>query len=145
MATTARADLVAGIKAVLDGYTNAAHAFDLVETLAQRPESYARPTPFAYIETRGETGNHDAGTRTRTFSPSVVIVDRLTNNAEAMGRLDPLVDALLDAFTASPHFSASAVHRGSYSITDDFVQEGEAIYETVTFRFGEVDVLEGRT
>ncbi len=144
-ATTFRVDAVAGLKSILDTY-HAANPLTLVATFSARPATFAREMPFAFVEARNETVRHDAGTRTRTMTPTVVLVDRLTDNTETMGRLDPLVDALLDAYTASPHITSTGVWLGGVSITDGYEQDpdGGGLFQTVTFTFGDVSVLEGR-
>lgn len=141
--STFRADAVAGLKAVIDAYL-AANPSSLVATFDYRPESFAL-TPLAFVDTRNETVVHDAGTRTRTMTPVVVVVDRITTNTETMARLDALVDGLLDQFTATNPLVAGGNWRGSVSISDSFEQVGDNYYQAVTFSFGDVLISEGRS
>ena len=143
-ATTFRTDVVAGLKDVLDDFTGAAHAFDLVATYSTRPASFARPTPFAFIGIRPEEVRHDSGTRTRTMSPTVTIVDQLVDNPTTMTRLDRLIDLLMDAFTARPHLVAGTIW-DRISVSDEFVSEGDSVFQAVTFTFPNVSIQEGRT
>lgn len=140
---TFRTDLRAGLKAVLDAYTAAAHAFELTATLAERPESYARPTPFAFVSLGTERIGHDSGTRTRSIPASIVLVDRITSNDDSTTRLDPIVDALLLTLSQNPHLTAESVW-SDLTIRDDTDADGESRFRTVTFDFGDVTVRDGR-
>ena len=146
MATTFRTDVVAGLKDVLDDFTGAANAFTLVATYTTRPASFARPTPFAFIGIRPETVVHDVGTRTRTMQPTVTIVVQLVDNPTTMARLDRLIDLLHDAFTGRPHLAGNAtIWKGGLTVSDEFVAEGDSIFQAVTFTFLDVSTQEGRT
>lgn len=140
---TFRTDLRAALKAILDAFTNAAHAFDLVETLPERPESYARPTPFGFVTLGDESVTFDSGTRTRTIPASLTLVDRLTTNAESSARLDPIVDAVVLSLSQNPHLTAQSVW-DSMRVTTTDAAEGETVFRQVVIDLGNVTVQDGR-
>jgi hypothetical protein len=142
VATTFRADIVTGLYTVIANYATA-HPTLLVRAFRARPESFA-DLPCAWVETRNEAVVHDSGIRTRTMTPTVVVTDRLTNNAEVMARLDPLVDGLLDAFSAVPNLATGTIW-SQVSIADTFEQIGDSIFQSVTFTFPNVTIQEGRS
>lgn len=140
MASTFRQDLITGMLAMLNAYI-AANPTLLVRAFKVRPGNLvATDLPCAYIDLRPETIAHAAGVRTRTMSPSVVVVDRLTDNAETLTRLDSLTDALVDWFTGYPHIVAGTVW-DQMTVGDESVSEGT---EAVRFTFGNIEVIEGR-
>ncbi len=141
MATTFRADTVAGIYAVLDAFRTANPTL-LLGVHRARPESFP-DLPAAYIDGRDEAVTHSAGVRTRTMRPQVVVVRRITNNEEAMLAFDTLVDALLDAFTAQPSFDAGTMW-SDVSIADEDAPFGDYDFAAVRFTFGDVTIMEGR-
>lgn len=143
MSTTFRADVAAGLKSVLDTF-KAANPTLVRATFIQRPTA-PREFPTAYVGERSETVSHDAGTRRRTMSPTVVVVDSPTDPDAVMGRMDIVVDALLDALTAQTHLASGVVWRGIGSITDTVEQVGDAMYPAVVITLVDVEIEEGRT
>ncbi len=109
-----------------------------------RPPSLDVDLQTAFIETRPEVVAHANGIRTRTMNPSVTFVDRLTDNVETMDRMDVLVDAALDYFTANPHITPNTVW-DQVTMTDLREDAGNAIFQGVTFTFGNISIIEGRT
>ena len=144
MGTTARVDTATGLLAILDGLKASG---DLEETFSARPGSFARPTPFGYVDLGDEQVSHDAGTRTRVFPASLVIADRLTENAESTERMNALVDKVLDAITAHAHVSVpgGVVHSGRVAVTvgADQAPDG-AWFIAARFDYGDITVQEGR-
>jgi hypothetical protein len=143
MTTTFRQDTVAGIKSILDSFM-AANPSMLRETFRVQPPGLIRPTPFAFVELRPEEITHDAGTRERVMSPSIVVVDRWTENDEVMARFDALVDALVDHITAHPHIATGIVHNGRMTVEDSLEQVGEASFIAVRLTYRDISITEGR-
>ena len=144
MTTTFRSDIAGGLHTILTGFA-AANPTLLRRAFRARPASWTTDTPCAWVETRNETVTHDSGLRMRAMTPSVVVVDRLTDNIETMDRMDDLVDALLDYLTANPHIASNTVW-DQLTITDETDQLPDGSWITaVRFSFGNVNVREGRS
>jgi hypothetical protein len=143
MTTTFRQDTVAGIKSILDSF-KLANPSMIQETFRVQPPGLIRPTPFAFVELRPEEISHDAGTRERVMSPSIVVVDRWTENDEVMARFDALVDALVDHITAHPHIATGIVHNGRMTVEDSLEQVGEASFIAVRLTYRDISITEGR-
>jgi hypothetical protein len=142
MATTFRTDVCDGILAVLTTYA-AAHPDQLVRAYRARPASMP-DLPAAYIENRPESISHSQGVRTRIMTPSVVVVRRITDNAETMAAFDTLVDGLVDAFTAVPQFASDTIW-SELTVADEDAPFGDYDFAAVRFTFGNVSIDEGRT
>jgi hypothetical protein len=100
MATTFRSDVVAAIRTVLLAQQTA-DPTSLRAVYNSRPGSFPE-TPCAYIGNRDETIRYGGQLRTRTFNGlTVVLVDRLVDASETGDRMDDLVDALIERFTAA--------------------------------------------
>lgn len=141
--TTFRTAIGDGILAVLDAY-RAAHGDDLRRTSRARPLNIASADlPAAFIDARPENVTHSAGIRTRSMSPSVVVVRRPTDNLEDMAALDRLVDGLMDAFTAVPQFAHTTIW-SDVSVNDEEVAIGDYLYPAVRFTFANISIAEGR-
>jgi len=106
-----RVDLITGLLAMLDAFI-AAHPDLLVRRFKVRPPSLVTDTPCAYIDLRPETVHYDSGLRDRFFTPSIVFVDRLTDNGETMARFDVLIDAFTDHLDNYPHIVAGTSWSG---------------------------------
>jgi hypothetical protein len=141
MPTTFRSDIAAGIEAVLVAFRTANPTL-LLGVHRARPESYP-DLPAAYIDNRPEAITHSQGVRTRTMQPSVVVVRRITNNAETMAAFDTLVDLLVDAFTAAPQFTADTIW-DQLTVADEDAPFGDYDFAGVRFTFGDVSIMEGR-
>lgn len=142
MTTTFRADVVAGLTSVLQAFQTANPTL-LRAVFPARPSRYTGDMPFAYIETRNESVTHDSGTRTRTMTPSVVVVDQLTDNEETMARFDALVDLLMDHFTANPQLTPVTIW-SALTVTDDYEEVGDRVFAAARFAFQNVSIQEGR-
>ena len=146
MTTTARVDMAAGLKTIL----NQAVSQGLIQqAFAARPGSLAFPTPFGFVDVGDERVTHDAGTRVRVLAPSLVVVDRWTENDEAAARMNAVVDGLLDLITANAHISSSAAHSGGLTITVAPEQVplpdgSDATFLAARFAYLDVNVQEGR-
>lgn len=143
MVTTFRSDIASGLLTILEAFITANPTL-LRRAYRARPASWNTDLPAAWVETRNEVVAHDSGVRTRTMTPSVLVVDRLTDNTETMDRMDDLVDALLDHFTASPHITTTTIW-DALSVTDETEQLPDGSWVTaVRFTFGNVSIREGR-
>ena len=141
--STFRSDIAGGLLTILQGFQTANPTL-VRSTSRARPPSYNIDLPTAFIETRPETVAHANGIRTRVMSPSVTFVDRLTDNVETMDRMDDLVDAALDYFTANPHITPNTVW-DALTIADGLEDDGGSRFQAVTFTFGNISIIEGRT
>ena len=72
-----------------------------------RPANF-NELPLAYVGGIRERLAHDPGTRRRDMEADIVFVDMVTDNEEAVDRLDDLADAAVDALTAAPHAVTNA-------------------------------------
>ena len=141
MPTTFRNDIAAGIETVLNTFKTANP--DLLRAVYRaRPESFP-DFPAAFVENRPESIGHSQGVRTRTMQPSVVVVRRITNNAEAMAAFDVLVDKLVDTFTANPQFAPGTIW-DEMTVADEDYPFGDYDFAAVRFTFGDVSIMEGR-
>ena len=139
-----RADAVAGIKAVLVAYKNA-HPTLLRGVGSARPSGSAFEKPYAYIGARTEVATADSGIRTRTLSPTIVLIDTYPSSEETLDRMDLLVDGISDALTAAPHMAGgNTVHQGGWTVQSGDEQFGEAIYRSETFTLDAITFQEGR-
>jgi hypothetical protein len=141
--STFRNDIAAGLLTILQGFA-VANPTLVHSTFRSRPPSLDVDLPTAFVETRPETVAHANGIRTRTMNPSVTFVDRLTDNNETMTRMDVLVDAAMDYFTANPHITPSTVW-DALTTTDLSLNDGGSMFLAVTFTFGNISIIEGRT
>lgn len=107
MATTFRSDAAAAIQTLLTTFQTANPTL-LRKVKRARPENVGE-TPVAWIGDISETITHDSGVRGRTFAIPVAIVDQLSDSDENADRMDDLVDALIDVFTANPHAVANCL------------------------------------
>lgn len=140
--TTFRVDLIVGMLAMLDAFI-ATNPTLLRRRFKVKPASFATEFPCAYIDLRPESISHANGVRDRVISPSVVIVDKLTENGETMDRFDVLVDALVDHFTAYPHLTAGTVWD---RMTVSYEAQGpNNEFAGTRFTFENVSKAEGRT
>lgn len=144
MSTTFRASLVAGILDCLDAFI-AANPTDLRRRFRHRPMSFATDLPCAYLDLRPEAVSFDSGTRTRTFSPSVVVVDLLAETGETVDRLDALTDALVEHFTGYPSFVAGSIW-DRMTVADELEEDGNGSqWAAVRFTFNNISQMDGRT
>lgn len=143
--TTKRQDTVAGLVSVLTAF-KVANPTLLRAVYTARPGAFPE-TPCAYIGDRDETIDHTAGIRRRTFAPTIVVVDVLVDNEQTEDRMDILIDALVDAFTAAP-FVVEATSLQQTGVTDGQVDlEGPNTvthYRGSTLTFGQIIYQEGR-
>ena len=148
----ARQDLITGLLAVLDAFI-AANPTLLRRRFKVRPPTLVTDTPCAYIDLRPETVHYDSGLRDRTFTPSIVFVDRLTENGETMDRFDVLIDAFADHLDNYPHLTGSGTTRNNVWSNGTWADESETLGSTdgstapaAAARFTFTDVLykEGR-
>jgi hypothetical protein len=138
MPSTFRADIVSGLKTILDEFQTA-HGDLLRATFRTRPESFDKDTPFAFIERWSEDIHHDSGTRERLTAPTIVVVDRLTTNDETLARFDTLIDLLVDHFTSHPNVAPVTIWDDMR--VEDAFEDG---FWTTRFTFSDLTIQEGR-
>lgn len=102
----ARTDLITGMLALLDAFI-AANPTLLRRRFKVRPPTLVTDLPCAYIDLRPENIHYDNSIRDRRFNPSIVFVDRLTDNGETMDRFDTLIDAFVDFADAYAHLTGT--------------------------------------
>ena len=146
MTTTARQDVVAALTSVMTTF-QAANPTQLRKVFSARPGGPGE-VPFAFVGARDETIVHTAGTRQRTFAPAVTVCDHLGDNEQAAGRMDILVDGLVDAFTAGVEVNPDFVLVQTRVLDGEeaFIRpDGVAItYIASTLLFEEIVIMEGR-
>jgi hypothetical protein len=146
MPSTFRTDITAGLVTILDAFI-AANPTLLRRSERARPASVVGDLPIAFVDTRPESIVHDSGTRTRTMTPSVLVVNSIGDNAETVIAFDSLVDKLVDHFTDYPHITPNTIW-SSMSVDDETYSEGEEFvryFHAVRFSFGNVSIQEGRS
>lgn len=138
-----RANLVAGLLTLLDAFI-AANPTLLRRRFKSRPPSLVTDLPCAYIDLRPERVSYDSAMRDRFMTPSIVFVDRLTDNGETMDRFDLLVDAFTDHLDNYPHLVAgTAWSDGTWADESEEVGDGVTA-AAVRWTFGPINFKEGR-
>ena len=143
MTTTVRADLVAGITTMMTAYITANPTL-LRRHFRSRPPSVGTDLPCSFCDLRPEQVHYANGLRDRIIQPSVVVVDRLTDNGETLDRFDVLVDGLMDHFQGYPHIIAGSIW-SDMTVADESYQDGDSYYAAVRFIFTDFQKSEGRT
>lgn len=143
MTTTFRTDARAGLYALLTGFS-AANPSMLTGTFTVRPEGFTGDYPIGFVDLLSETVTHTSGVRTRTMTPSVVIVGESRLNAEHVAQFDVIADTFLDYATAVPHIVTGTIwDRMSVEDYDETI--GEQLRPAVRFTFANLSIQEGRT
>lgn len=143
MATTFRADVVAGMTTMMQAFI-AAHPTNVAAHFRRKPPSTNNDMPYSYLDLRPETINHVSGLRERVLSPSVVVVFRLTDNAETADLEDTTTDLLVDHFTSYPHIVAGTIW-DELTVSEESAPDGDTTQTAVRFTFGNISIHEGRT
>lgn len=144
MTTTARQDLRAYTYALLVAF-RAADTGRVAEVFKSRPSHFNRPMPVAYVDLLGETATHSGSLRTRTLTPTFVLVGDPDLEVD---EFDRLVDAFADYLTANPHIVPNTVWE-DWTVTDESEEvqseQGVRTFPSVRFAVGDFTVQEGRT
>lgn len=149
MTTTFRADVTAGVVAVLQAQ-QAATPDKLRAVYSSRPGSFPE-LPAAYIGNADERITYSGQLRTRTMvGMTAVLVDVYADSIESGDRLDVLVDLLVERFTAAyAQVSGGGSILALSSVSDAEVEvsgvNGPILYRGVILGFGESFITEGRT
>lgn len=107
MATTFRSDVAGAVLTLLTTFQTSNPT--LLRHIHRARPANVSETPSAWIGEIAENIVHTSGVRRRAFTIPVVIVDVLVDSSETGGRIDDLVDLLIDVFTASPHAVANTL------------------------------------
>lgn len=143
MTTTFRVDARAGLYALLTGF-QAANGTMLRSAHRVRPEGFTGDYPIGFVDLLPESIGHTQGVRTRTMTPSVVIVGEYRLNGEHVDDFDVVVDTFLDYCTAIPHIVTGTIwDRMTVEDYDETI--GEQLRPAVRFTFGNLSIQEGRT
>lgn len=143
MTTTFRADARAGLYTLLTGFA-AANPTMLTDVFTVRPEGFTGDYPIGFVDLLNEQVSHTSGVRTRTMTPSVVIVGEYRLNGERVAQFDVIADTFLDYCTATPHIVTGTIwDRMAVEDYDETI--GEQLRPAVRFTFGNLSIQEGRT
>jgi hypothetical protein len=141
--TTARVDLVTGITTMMTGYI-AANPTYLTRHYPMRPAQF-QDLPASYLDVINEAVDHVQGLRYRVFTASVVVVTRLTDNAETAHLHDLIVDSLMDWMTA---YGGAHLFPGSswntMRVGDEILGDDNQFLAT-RFELPDITFREGRT
>jgi hypothetical protein len=139
--TTFRADVGNGLMDVFSQVQTAAPDL-LARYYRARPEAFSQ-FPCVYIDRRPETIMHDSGTRNRNMSPSIVMIDQITENQETEDRIDQLVDVMIDALTANPQLAEGTIW-SRMTLADESAEVGDFLYMAVRITLENISIREGR-
>lgn len=147
MTTTLRVDLVTGFTTMLTAFI-AANPTLLKRHFRVRPPSFDTDLPCSYLDLRPEVVEYSAGTQSRTLSPSFVVVDKISDNAETMDRFDVVVDALVEFVghyggSFGGHITPTSVW-SRMVIADGSEDDGKSQFAAARFTFPDLSVVEGR-
>jgi hypothetical protein len=145
----ARTEVVAKMLSILAAF-HAAHPTLLVRSFKVRPPSLVTDTPCAYIDLRPFTVHYDSSMRDLVLSPSIVFVDRLTDNGETMDRFDTLIDTFTEFLDAYPYLAVGNAVWSNGTWTDEAENLGrpdgqEAPAAAARFTFNDALYKSGRT
>lgn len=146
MATTFRADIVAGFGTMMNSYI-AANPTLLKRHFRIRPEAF-KDWPMSYLDLRPETVNYTSGTQVRTMTPTLVVVGTYTEAGETSDKFDVLVDSLVDFIggyggSFGGHITPTTVW-SQLTITDGTEEDGDSRFPAVRLTFPDLSLVEGR-
>jgi|SRR3990172_8330300 len=139
-ATTARNDLRAGLYAYLVALKAANAAMFAGDVHKVRPGSLV--PPCAYVGNLNESINQDTQTRTRDFTPEVVLVQRLISPTETVDAMDDMVDVYVDYITDNPHMGGGIIE--PTSVRDVELDLGGTLYSASVVSH-KLHIMEGRS
>lgn len=139
-----RANLVAGFTSMMAAY-QAANPTLLKRHFRSRPTTLLTDWPCSYLDLRPATVGYMNGLRDTIYSPSIVYVDRPTENGETTDRTDAFVDSFTDFLDGYSHITAGTVwNTGTWN--DEAVPLGdETSAAGVRFTFNDITFKNGRT
>ena len=135
MTTIARQSVRATLKSLLDGF-QAANPTLLRMTFSARPNGLGVELPGAFVGNLNEPNIlHTSGVRQRNFATEIVLFDTFApSNEEQAARLDIVLDALLDWFTAHADQIPGAI-QAPHSVSDgELTIQGTGNLPSVTYR-----------
>ena len=127
VATTQRAQMRAGCKAVLDA-VKAAHPTLLVHTYAYKPPTFRTPLGYVASGIDEPTIAHDAQTRRVEIIAEVHLTSKLVSNEQTANEQDVLVDLVRDEFTNTPRAASTASVIEPVNVSNHEEEDGEAFY-----------------
>ena len=141
MATTFRADVVAGMTTMMTDFISA-HPTVIRRHFRMMPASVVTDLPCSYLDLRPESINHVDGLRYRVMSPSVVVVFDNGENGETIDEMDPAVDLLVDHFTSYPHIVAGTIW-DAMTVSEESLANNPGMV-ALRFTFSNLSIREGR-
>lgn len=146
---TARVEVVTRLQTILTAF-EAANPTLLRRHFKVRPPSLVTDLPCAYIDLRPYTVAYMNSTRDIVMSPSIVFVDRLTDNGETMERFDILVDTFTEFLDDYPYLAAgNAVWSNSTWVDESETlgrpEDGQAPAAAARVTFNDVLYKSGRS
>lgn len=145
LGTSFRTNAVSGTMTLLTSFKTANPTL-LLSVRSARPKSVSNMSlPGVFIGDRSEGDIQGQDLRTRTLDGLVVVaVDKTPDNEQVMSRLDILVDALVDLFTAGFHAISGYSILELTAVADVSFVEGTETYQAVEFSLGNTYLTEGR-
>lgn len=143
--TTARADLRAGFATMMAAFI-VANPGKLTRHFDAKPEA-PKDFPYSYVDLP-ESIAYASGVQTRTFSPTLTVVDQYGPNGQVSDDFDTLVDLLVTYIggyggSFGGHITANSVW-SNLTITDGTEEHGDSPFPAVRFGFGDLSIREGR-
>lgn len=138
--TTARNDIRSGLYAYLVALKVANATMFAGDVYRVRPGSFV--PPCAYVGNLNEQIDQDTQTRTRNFSPEVVLVQRLISPGETADAMDDMVDVYVDYVTDNPHMGGGIIE--PISVRDVELDLGGTLYSASVVGH-RVHIMEGRS
>lgn len=140
--STARAQLRAGVKTVIDAIQTANPTL-LAHTYDHRPPKFLTPCGFVENQIRTVTVQHDASTRLRTLQAEAHFVNKPITNEQVSHEQDVLSDLAEDAFTAAPRVTSAQTLTEYVGVDGHTEVDGSVSYECTVVTV-QVRVQEGR-
>jgi hypothetical protein len=145
MTTNNRANVVTAIGTMMAAFI-AANPTLLLRHFKVRPTGALTDWPMSYLDLRPTTISYDSSLRETNFTPSIVFVDRPTDNGQTADRFDALIDAFTDFLDTRGHIDSLIANSvwSTGTFTEEAVPLGDETFAAgVRFTFGPITFLNG--